>query len=234
MDLKQLKKYLEEFIKKLKSENYNFLTERLSSLKSVFPFNEYEYILMFLLDKRAITFQQYEALRKKYVSSNPYLELFSIAPRIFGDIWAKCHIKDIDPRFKTPDKELDPDYDGQYDLWFEGLRIEVKACRAINTKKRGNLMEKALRYGSKEPFWMNFQQIKPKMADGFIFIGVWVDKIIYWVMSRKEVEKNKYLSHQHRGGIEYQIGITHENISEFDRYRVKPHKLGDAILKKVK
>uniref|UniRef100_A0A7C4X9B9 Uncharacterized protein n=1 Tax=candidate division WOR-3 bacterium TaxID=2052148 RepID=A0A7C4X9B9_UNCW3 len=95
-------------------------------------------------------------------------------------------------------------------------------------------MENALRYSSDEPFWMNYQQIKVDMADVFIFIGVWVDKIVYWVMSQKEVRKNKYYSPQHRGGIEYQIGITHKNISEFDIYRVEPQYLGEMVLKKGK
>lgn len=69
MDIKQLKQYLENLSKNLKPENHHFLTVRLGSLKSIFPFNEYEYILMFLRDKEIITFKQYEELRKKYVSS---------------------------------------------------------------------------------------------------------------------------------------------------------------------
>ena len=234
MDIKQLKQYLENLSENLKPKNHRLLNARLASLKSVFPFNEYEYIIMFLLDKGIIAFQQYEELRKKYVSSNPYLELYNIAPRVFGEIWGHPHIMDIDNRFKKPNKEIDPTYEGQYDLWFEGVKVEIKACRAINTKKRGNLMAKALRYGSDEPFWMNYQQIKADMSDVFTFIGVWIDKIVYWVMSRKEIKKNKYLSFQHRGGIEYQIGITHKNISEFDIYKVEPHKLGEIVLKKGK
>lgn len=234
MDIKQLKQYLEGLIKNLKPNNHQLLTVRLGSLRSVFPFNEYEYILMFLLDKGIITFQQYEKLREKYVSSNPYLELYGIAPRTFGEIWGHPHIMDIDNSFRKPDKKLDPTYEGQYDLWFDGIKVEVKACRAINTKKRGNLMAKALRYGSDEPFWMNYQQIKADMADVFVFIGVWIDKIVYWVMSKEEIKKNKYLSPQHRGGIEYQIGITHKNITEFDTYKVEPNKLGETVLKKGK
>ncbi len=234
MDIKQLKQYLENLVQSLKPKNHQLLSARLESLKSVFPFNEYEYILMYLRDKEIITFQQYEELREKYVSSNPYLELYSIAPRVFGEIWGHTHIMDIDNRLKKPNKELDPTYEGQYDLWFEGIKVEIKACRAINTKKRGNLMEKALRYGSDEPFWMNYQQIKADMADVFVLIGVWIDKIVYWVMSKEEIKKNKYLSPQHRGGIEYQIGMTHKNIAEFDTYRVELNKLGDLIFKKGK
>ena len=234
MDIKQLKQYLENLSENLKPKNRRLLNARLESLKSVFPFNEYEYILMFLRDKGIITFQQYEELREKYVSSNPYLELYGIAPRSFGEIWGHPHIMDIDNRFKRPSKELDPAYEGQYDLWCEGVKVEVKACRAINTKKRGNLVAKALRYGSDEPFWMNYQQIKADMADVFVFIGVWIDRIVYWVMSRQEIKKNKYLSPQHRGGIEQQIGITDKNIDEFDIYKVEPNKLVETVLKKGK
>jgi len=234
MDIKQLKQYLENLIQSLKPKNHRLLSARLESLKSVFPFNEYEYILMFLRDKEIITFRQYEELREKYVSSNPYLELYGIAPRTFGEIWGHPHIMDIDNRFRKPNKKFDPAYEGQYDLWFEGVKVEVKACRAINTKKRGNLMAKALRYGSDEPFWMNYQQIKVDMADAFVFIGVWIDRIVYWALSKEEVKKNRYLSPQHRGGIEYQIGITNKNITEFDIYRVEPNELGDVILKKGK
>lgn len=234
MDIKQLKQYLENLTQSLKSKNHQLLKARLGSLISVFPFNEYEYILMFLLDREIITFQEYEKLREKYVASNPYLELYGIAPRAFGEVWGHPHIIDIDNRFKKPNKNLDPAYEGQYDLWFEGVRVEVKACRAINTKKKGNLMAKALRYGSDEPFWMNYQQIKVDMSDVFIFTGVWVDRIIYWVMSSKEVKENKYYSPQHRGGIEYQIGIKEKNIADFDKYKVEPNKLGDTVLRKGK
>jgi hypothetical protein len=119
-------------------------------------------------------------------------------------------------------------------LWIEGIRVEVKSSRAINTKKRGNLISKALKFGTKEPFWMNYQQIKLDVADVFIFIGVWVDRIVYWVMTNYEVKNNQYLSHQHRGGIEYQIGITEKNISDFDKFIVSPDKIGNMVIKKGK
>lgn len=112
-------------------------------------------------------------------------------------------------------------------------RKEVKACRAINTRKRGDLVSKALRFSSKESFWMNFQQLKPDSCDAFVFIGVWVDRIVYWVMSKDEAKDNKYLSHQHRGGIEYQIGITEKNISDFDKYKVAQSNIASTIIQKV-
>jgi len=234
MDLKQLKKYLNKFVLELEHKDKKFLDKKLKSLISVFPFNEYEYMLLFLRDRNAITFQEYERLRNKYIDSNKYLDLYEISPRVFGQIWAEQHLRDIDKRFRRANKKLDSKYSGQYDVWFEGIKLEVKACRAINTRKRGALVSKALRFNTKEPFWMNFQQLKPDSCDAFVFIGVWIDKIIYWVMSRDEVKNNKYLSHQHRGGIEYQIGITDKNISDFDKYRVTQSNIAAVLIQKSK
>ncbi|HIE27606.1 TPA: hypothetical protein EYP66_09990 [Candidatus Poribacteria bacterium] len=234
MDLRQLKEYINKFAANLQNGDRKLLEARLESLTSVFPFNEYEYMLMFLRDRRIINFEEYEKLRDNYVKTNKYLELYGLAPRIFGQIWGEEHIKDLDTRFQKADKSFDPKYSGQYDIWIKGVRLEVKACRAIHTKKRGSLVSKALRYDSGEPFWMNFQQLKPDHCDGFVFIGVWVDQIVYWVMSSKQAKKSKYISHQHRGGIEYQIGITDKNIVDFEKYKVAVSKLADTILQKLK
>jgi hypothetical protein len=122
---------------------------------------------------------------------------------------------------------------GEYDLWIQNIKVEVKACRAINTKKRGSLVSKALAYGSGDPFWMNFQQIKVDACDAFIFMGVWVNEVAYWLLSPAQVKANKYLSHQHRGGIEFQIGITDKNIQEFDKYLVQPAEIAEKVLSLV-
>jgi|GEM_PF-1870718 hypothetical protein len=116
--------------------------------------------------------------------------------------------------------------------WFAGVRVEVKAARAIDTKKRGDLVSEALGHNSAGSFWMNFQQLKPDICDVFVFIGVWVDEIVYWVMSAEEVKNNPYLSHQQRGGIEYQIGITNKNIREFEPYKVTARQLPDIVKSK--
>src|SRR3989338_7103339 len=134
MDKQKLDKKLDEWIKKLPQEDRKCLLAHLSSLKSIYPFNEYEYRLMYLLDKKIIN-------------------------------------------------------------------VEVKASRAINTKIRGGLEHKALSIKSDEPYWMNFQQLKLGIVDVFVFIGVWVDKIYYWVLTNKEVKNHPMRSHQHRGGI---------------------------------
>ena len=232
MNLQQLRTYIDRLSDSLKQEERQVLKSRLRGLISVFPFSEYEYILTFLVDHRVITFGDYEELRDNYVSSNRYLDLFGLAPRIFGGTWGEEHVKDLDHRFRKPDRSLDPSYEGQYDLWLDGMRIEVKASRATHTKRRGNLASKALRYGSDDPFWMNYQQLKLDICEAFVFIGVWVNRIIYWVMSNEEVKTNRFLSHQHRGGIEYQIGIRDNNITDFDVYKAEAESVADTILAK--
>jgi hypothetical protein len=234
MDLRELQNYLNRFAESLRNSDRKLLDARLESLMSAFPFNKYEYALMFLLDKEIVGFSQYEKLREAYVSSNRNLHLYELAPRIFGEIWAQQHIQHLDARFAKPTRSIDPDYEGQYDLSIHSVRVEVKAARAINTKKRGGLVSKALRRAASDPFWMNFQQIKVDACDVFIFMGVWVDEIVYWVLSKDDVRRNKNLSHQHRGGIEYQIGITDKNIAEFDRYVVDAVKIGDSVIGKGK
>lgn len=234
MNIEELRRYLDCLIESLRNEDKRLLQARLQALVSVFPFNEYEYVITFLLDRGVLSFTDYETLRENYVSSNRYLDLFSLSPRVFGQIWGEKHLMDLDERFKKPDKTLDPNYDGQYDLWLDGVRIEVKAARAIHTRKRGSLVSKALYWGSDDPFWMNYQQLKLDICDVFVFIGVWADKLVYWVMSNSEVKNNRYLSHQHRGGIEYQIGITHKNITEFDKYQVEAMDVAKTVIEKAR
>jgi hypothetical protein len=227
-----------KWMNRLKQANHDLLNTTLSSLKSIYPFNKYEYIITFLLSKGVISFNEYEALRDSYLKANMYLELYQLSPRVFGDLWCREHLIGIDQRFKLPNKELDPQYNGEYDLWLDdgikGIKIEVKAGRATETKKREDVISKALRYDDDKNFWINMQQIKLGIADVFIFIGVWTDEIRYWVLTNEELQNSKLLSHQHRGGIEYQVGITKKNIKEFDKYLVKPANLVDTILKKVK
>ena len=65
MNRKDLDKRLNEWIKDLPQEDRKSLLARLSGLKSVFPFNEYEYRLMYLLDK--------EIKPEYYAGNNPDL-----------------------------------------------------------------------------------------------------------------------------------------------------------------
>jgi len=230
MTQQQLREYLDGLVSSLNKEDRESLNARLEGLVSVFPFNEYEYLLMFLRDRSVITFRDYEALRNRYICANKYLNLYGLAPRIFGQIWGEQHLRDIDPRFQKASKSVDPNYKGEYDLWVRGVKVEVKAARAIDTAKRGDLVTKALCSASDRPFWMNFQQLKLGVCAVFVFIGVWVDRIDYWVLSNEQVKTNPYLSHQHRGGIEYQIRITDKNIRDFDPFLVSGSQAAERVI----
>ena len=128
MNKKGLDKRLDKWIKELPQEDREILLVHLSGLKSIYPFNEYEYRLMYLFDQKIITFKEYEVLRDIYVNANPYLNLYNISPRVFGEIWAQRHLIDVDSRFKKPTKQVDEKYSGDYDLYVENRNkiIQIK------------------------------------------------------------------------------------------------------------
>ena len=206
--------------------------QRLHNLVSIYPFNEYEFIISNLLSADILTLDRYLEMRDEYIERNLYLYIFEIsAPRTFGESWAQGHLKELMPSVRKPSKRMDRNYSGQYDLYLDGIRIEVKASRAVDANMEAPLYVKALSSDSKRPFWMNFQQIKPDCCDVFVWIAVWRDVIRYWVLSSKEVESNRYYSKsQHRGNVgEGQLHIRHDNIVDFEDYGVKPNELERAI-----
>lgn len=209
------------------------MRQRLGDLFSVFPFNEYEYIISTLLGLGKLSLDEYYELRDEYISRNMFLYVFEIsAPRRFGENWAQGHLKELVPELVKPSKKRDPDYSGQYDFYLdEKIRIEVKASRAVDFNSREALPVKALSSDSEKEFDMNFQQTKPACCDVFIWVGVWRDVIRYWVLTSDEVANNKYFSKgQHRGNVgEGQLHLKHNNIDEFAKYEVKPNRLLKAI-----
>lgn len=229
--MEKLQAELDRLLKQL--ANADDVKARLESLISVYPFNEFEFIISTLLGADALSLDDYYILRDEYIARNLYLYIFEIsAPRGFGELWAQGHLKELVPELVKPTKRLDPDYAGQYDfLLEEKIRIEVKASRAVAFKTDEPLYVKALSSDSEKQFDMNFQQIKPACSDVFVWIGVWRDKIRYWVLSSKEVEGNKYYSPgQHRGNVgEGQLHIKRQNIDEFGQYECAPNELLAAI-----
>ncbi len=206
---------------------------RLENLFSVYPFNEYEYVIANLLTAEVLTLETYHLLRDEYIARNLYLYLFEIsAPRGFGEAWAQGHLKELVPELVKPTKKVDSDYKGQYDFLLDGeIRIEVKASRAVAFRTDEPLYLKALSSDSQERFDMNFQQIKPDCCDVFIWIGVWRDVLRYWVLSSNEVQCNRYYSKgQDRGNVgEGQLHITKENIAAFDKFQSRSTGLLRAI-----
>lgn len=197
--------------------------EYIENLYSVYPFNKFEYIISHLIATDTISLQQYLDIRNSYLERNKYLYVFEMtAPRTFGETWAQRHLNEVVPELQRPSTKYDANYSGQYDFWYEGIRVEVKASRAVKRKSGDSLILKALSSDSKHGFDMNFQQIKPACCDVFVWIAVWRDIIRYWVLSSDEVLNNKYYSSgQHRGNTgEGQLWIKETNIKDFDKYEV--------------
>lgn len=208
------------------------LRQRLENLVSVYPFNEFEYIIATLLGLQKLTLDQYQELRDEYVWRNAYLDIFEMGAARFGVRWVHTHLREIVPELEKPTKELDPAYSGQYDSHLDGrIRVEVKASRAVDFESEEPLYVKALSSDSKKPFDMNFQQTKPSCCDVFVWIGVWRDRIRYWVLASDEVACSEHFSDkQHRGNIgEGQLHLTRENIAEFAPYETTPRSLLQAI-----
>ena len=236
---------MEKLIKELKVQisamnkacggKYNLSDEVLDSLYSIYPFNKFEYIISHLIGTDTITLQQYLNIRNEYLERNKCLYVFEItAPRTFGETWAQRHLNEVVPELQRPSPSYDPDYSGQYDFWYEGIRIEVKASRAVRRKSGDSLIIKALSSDSKYGFDMNFQQIKPACCDVFVWIAVWRDVIRYWVLSSDEIKNNKYYSSgQHRGNVgEGQLWLKDTNIDDFNEYEVGVRDILTKIVEK--
>ncbi len=166
--VEQLKETLEKLILELK--NSNDILTKLNKLVSVYPFNEYEYMISVLLGFNKLSLDEYYILRDEYIHRNLFLYIFEInAPRGFGEKWAQGHLKELVPELKKPSKLSNPNYSGQYDFWLDDkIAVEIKASRTTDSSIDAPLYEKALASNSKKPFLMNFQQIKPECCDVFI------------------------------------------------------------------
>jgi hypothetical protein len=233
-----LKEKLNKLIDELSADKRDAIRSRLADLVSVYPFNEYEYIISSLMGFGKITLDDYYEIRDEYIARNMYLYIFEISsPRGFGEQWAQGHLKELVPDLVKPTKKIEKNYKGDYDFLLpEGknlIRIEVKASRAVDGDSAEPLYVKALAFESQLPFWMNFQQIKPAHCDVFVWVAVWRDVIKYWVLSSNEVLNNKYYSKgQHRGNTgEGQLHLKEDNIKEFQVYEAKPNELKEAIIR---
>jgi hypothetical protein len=238
--MEKLTQQLDILIEKI--ENVTDFREQLKNLRSVFPFSEYEYIIVTLFSRGKLTFDEYLEIRDSYIDRNLYLYVFEIsAPRGFGDTWAFGHLIQLVPEFERPSKKVDENYTGEYDLilrWNDKqeqhfIKIEVKASRAVDFERAdAPLYVKALTSDSVRPFDMNFQQLKPKCCDVFLWVAVWRDSIKYWVLSSKEVSNNRFYSKgQHRGNVdEGQLHINQDNIENFKSFLTTSTGLKSAII----
>ena len=113
-------------------------------------------------------------------------------------------------------------------MWLDGIKIEVKASRAADSSSDEPLHIRALSRSTNKPFLMNYQQLKPQCCDVFIWMAVFRDDIVLWVMNSDEVLNNPlYSKGQHRGnrGNEGQLHVTHENIHLLEPYEARGQNL---------
>lgn len=229
--MEELRTELQALLERL--DNPDQFRNILDGLVSIYPFSEFEYIISHLLAAGRLTLDEYYEIRESYIQRNRYLYLFEIsAPRGFGERWAHGHLKELAPNLMRPSRQLDTDYSGQYDFFLPpNIRIEVKASRAVEFNSNEPLYIKALSSNSALPFDMNFQQIKPRFCDVFVWLAAWRDVIKYWVIPSFVVENHPYYSvGQHRGNVgEGQLHLNRENIGEFERYLVRSNELESAI-----
>lgn len=237
--MKDLMRLLNEYRRKLSGDRARQVSDEVvDSMYSVYPFNKFEYIISNLMAYGVMTLDDYLALRANYIMRNRYLYLFEMAPRTFGETWGQRHLMELVPEMSVPSRLIDPIFAGEYDLWLEGIKVEVKASRAVRKQGGGTLAEKALPHNTDDKFDMNFQQLKPDCCDVFVWIAVWRDKIDYWVIPSGFIKTNRHFSNQHRasrltaegGVVEGQLHIKEKNYSDFEQFRVRPDGIKCRIL----
>ena len=230
--MEELKRKLYDLLFKSDEDAMNI--EAIQNEESVPPFDAVNRIMAYLLANGKITYTDYENLRSEFIhrqqQKNKYLYLFDMAPRTFGQTWGETHINRLFPQLKKATKGtlayIYPDFDGEFDLWFDGIRVEVKACRANSTKSKGSLSSRAYSHeeARNKNFKYHYQQLKPSCCDVFIWIGVCRDELIYWVLTSEELLKTGKLGSQHRNentGIagadvfEGQVFMTEDELSPF-------------------
>ncbi|MBL4616478.1 MAG: hypothetical protein JKY46_02200 [Robiginitomaculum sp.] len=212
------------------TEDLTRVLEMVDDDQSIFPFNEYEHLICNLIELGGMTYVQYMEIRSEYIRANPNLWIFEMSsPRGFGEGFAQTYVNGMCAQISKPSKEIDPTFSNEYDLCLDSIKIEVKASRAVDSESKEPLYIKALSRNTDKQFLMNFQQLKPQYCDIFIWVAVFRDQIVIWVLSSKEVASHQLFSGgQHRGN-EGQLHIKHDNIHMFDKFELKNGDLGAAI-----
>lgn len=182
------------------------------------PLGETVNFAAYLIERGWLKYEDFVKLQKSFLERNTNLNIFKMSDTSFGVKWGQAHIFALSDKFLKPEKGQD-----HHDAVLDGLKIEIKASRAVERGSRLPLSEKALRYDDQRPFTMNFNHIFLDEADVFLFIGVWLDRICYWVLTNEELVSlpnyfNKYQT-------EYQMAITEGNIKSFEKYRCEQAEL---------
>ena len=230
--MKELKNKLEYLLKNSGEDKSEI--EAIMNEESIAPFDTANRLMAYLLSNGKMSYSTYKSLSdeyiKRYQQENKYISLFEMSPRTFGQTWGEQHIKSLFPEIVMATRNnlagVYPGFDGEFDLWYEGIRIEVKACRANSANTEGRLADRA--YSHEEAHLNNFkyhyQQLKPSCCDVFIWIGVCRDELLYWVLTSEELRKTGKLGPQHRNVMtdiagaevyEGQVFMTEDELRRF-------------------
>lgn len=240
--MNELHRQIEEII--INNNGNMEVVEEIQKENTVFPFSAESRMLAYMLSMGLLTYEQYENMSREYSQRNRYLELFELAPRTFGETWGEKHLLSLFPEFEKATKEnlsdIYPEFDGEFDLWLEGIRVEVKACRANSDKKGGSLASRAYLHQQAvdNGFKYHYQQLKPSCCDVFIWIGVCRDELIYWVLTSDELKDTGKLGSQHRNentgidGVEVFEGQVFMTEEELEPYRVMEQEVLDVVKRK--
>lgn len=204
--MNKLRNELDQLIDSI--DNSGQIREYINNQDYISPFSKEGCQIAYLMSKGVIDFEKYMQISRDYAIRNKYLYLYDMAPRTFGETWGENHILALYPDtfIKATRKsmiDLYPNYAGEFDLFLDGLRIEVKACRANKDKFNKNAASLSSRAYSREEaikynFEYHYQQLKPSCCDAFIWIGVCKDEILYWVLTNEEVKNCPKFCPQHR------------------------------------
>lgn len=226
--MKNLNATIEKLIKNTNG-NLNII-RAIQAESPIYPFSTESKLLAYFLSLNELSYEEFSELSESYSQRNKYLCLYDMAPRTYGQTWGEQHIRSLFPKFiKATKKNLSkeyPKFDGEFDLWLQGIRVEVKACRANNEKGKGSLASRAYSYSEAKEldFKYHYQQLKPSCCDVFIWIGTCLDKLLYWVISSKELKEIGKMGSQHRNEntgthqievFEGQIFMTEEQLKPF-------------------
>ena len=226
--MKELNAEINKLIQKTKGDLASI--NSIKAEKTLFPFSTESKLLGYFLSIGELTYDEYSSLCTSYYQRNKYLDLYDMAPRTYGQTWGEQHIRTLFPQFVKATKEnvssYYPLFNGEFDLWLNGIRIEVKACRANYEKGKGSLASRTYLHSEAKAasFKYHFQQLKPSCCDVFIWIGTCRDELIYWVLTSQELMNTGKLGPQHRNentGIagaqvfEGQVFMTEEELSPF-------------------
>lgn len=239
-------KKLHEAINRLLN-NTNGDAEVIKSIKAektLYPFSTESRLLTYFLSLGELSHEEFSALSTSYSQRNKYLDLYDMSPRTYGQTWGEQHIRSLFPEFIKATKENVaseyPSFDGEFDLWLNGIRVEVKACRANYEKGKGSLASRAYLHSEAKAagFKYHYQQLKPSCCDVFIWIGTCRDELLYWVLTSQELLNTGKLGSQHRNentgviGAEVFEGQVFMTEHELEPFLVEEKDILHAVLQK--